>query len=41
MMYEGMDGPHNFGARLVTNVPQQPDPIVGVIPDWGPWPTCP
>ncbi len=36
MMHEGMDGPHNFGIRLSTNDPAQPQLMVNVISDWGP-----
>jgi hypothetical protein len=35
MMHQGMEGPHDFRVRLVTNDPNQPDTELVVLSDWG------
>jgi hypothetical protein len=35
-MHEGMDGPHDFRVRLLTNDPDQPEKELVVLSDWVP-----
>jgi hypothetical protein len=36
MMHAGMDGPHDFAVRLLTNDPSQPQKTVNVLSNWVP-----
>ncbi len=38
MMHPGMDGPHDDAVHLKTNDPENPDLVVHVLSNWGPWP---
>lgn len=34
-MHEGMDGPHEFHIKLMTNDPEQPEIVLTALSDWG------
>lgn len=35
-MHEGMEGPHDFRIRLITNDPAQPERELAILSNWVP-----
>jgi hypothetical protein len=37
MMHKGMEGPHDFRVKVITNDPDKPVTELTVLSDWGNW----